>query len=365
MRRIQVVLLVVLSVAAGTSAPEAVDFETQEGTKLALDLSPDGSTIAFDLLGQIWTLPAAGGRATPITFAVRDTAEDIDPVFSPDGKWIAFQADRPTGRELWLVPSLGGRPRQLSRDQKVTYYAFARPAWSPDGRELAFAVRDTLFRIGIEDGVTTAVRIEPAAGSGGRPAAPRPSAPAWAPDGQRVAFVNAVDQRVWAVPRNGGAATPLTPERVAAAAPAWAPDGTRIAFFVSDSVAQPQIWIQEIKGGEPRRLTNQAQVVNIRVRWTADGSSLLYSAAGRLWRIPAAGGEPVSIPFAARVQFERKVVALKPIRFAEPGSEQPARGFRGLALSRDGKTIAMIALGKLCIFAPGACLLYTTPRPRE
>lgn len=354
MRRIQAGVLVLFGIAALAPASVSVDFETHEGTRLAFDLSPDGRTIAFDLLGQIWTFSAKGGSATPVTFAVRDTSEDVDPVFSPDGKWIAFQADRPSGRELWLVPSQGGTPRQLSREQKFAYYAFARPAWSPDGREIAFAVRDTLFRIRVEDGVTTAVGIEPVTGAGGRSTSPRPSAPTWSPDGSRIAFVNTGDQRIWAVPRDGRTAAPLTPERMAAVAPAWSPHGARIAFFISDSVAQPQIWIQEIGGGAPRRLTNQPQVVNIRVRWTSRGDSLLYSAGGRLWRMAASGGEPVAIPFTARVQFERKVVALKPIRFAEPGSEQPARGFRGLALSGDGRTIAMIALGRLWTFAPGA-----------
>ena len=354
MRRIRSLVLVVLGVAVGPTAREAVDFETHEGTKLAFDLSPDGRSIAFDLLGQIWTLPATGGTAKPITFAVRDTAEDIDPVFSPDGNWIAFQADRPTGRELWLVPSPGGTPRQLSHEQKVAYYAFARPAWSPDGRELAFAVRDTLFLIGAGDGVTTAVRMEPVAGAVGRAAAARPSAPAWSPDGQRIAFVNTADQRVWAVPREGGAAAPLTPERVAALAPAWSPDGSRVAFFVPDSVAQPQLWIQDISGSAPRRVTNQPQVVNNRVRWTTGGDSLVYSAAGKLWRVAVSGGDPVAIPFTARIQFERKRAVLEPIRFAEPGSEQPARGFSGLALTTDGKTVAMIALGKLWTFTPGA-----------
>src|SRR5688500_4774533 len=305
LRKSQAGLLAVLCAAALPAPGTTVDFETREGTRLAFDLSPDGHTIAFDLLGQIWTLPAAGGTARPVTFAVRDTAEDIDPVFSPDGKWIAFQADRPTGRELWLVPTEGGGPRQLSREQKFTYYAFARPAWSPDGREIAFAARDTLFRIRVGDGVTTSVRLDSVAGAGGRSAIPRASAPVWSPDGSRIAFVNATDQRIWAVRREGGAATPLTPERVAAVAPAWSPDGSRLAFFVADSVAQPQLWVQDLAGNAPRRVTHQIQVVNLRVRWTAGGDSLVYSAAGRLWRTAVSGGEPVAISFSARVRFEQ------------------------------------------------------------
>jgi len=71
-----------------------IDFEVSEGMKLAFDLSPDGQTIAFDLLGQLRLLPADGGVASPITDAVRDTADDAGPTFSPDGHWIAFQSDR-------------------------------------------------------------------------------------------------------------------------------------------------------------------------------------------------------------------------------------------------------------------------------
>jgi Tol biopolymer transport system component len=124
-------VLLMAGCAKDRSGARTIDFETTEGTKLAFDLSPDGRRIVFDLLGQLWTLPVEGGRAEPLTNAVQDSSEDLDPVFSPDGTSVVFRADRPGGAGLFSA-TLSERTVRRLTDQP-----YLAPSWSPDGQQLA------------------------------------------------------------------------------------------------------------------------------------------------------------------------------------------------------------------------------------
>src|SRR5262245_34516451 len=100
--------------AADINKPRAdarvVAFETHEGTWISVDVSPDGKTLAFDLLGDIYAVPIEGGAARILTSG---PAWDSQPRYSPDGATIAFTSDRSGIENVWLMDADGGHPRAL------------------------------------------------------------------------------------------------------------------------------------------------------------------------------------------------------------------------------------------------------------
>jgi Tol biopolymer transport system component len=88
-----------------------LDYEVSSGTFMSLAVSPDGKTILFDMLGELYAMPASGGRAVPIATGL---AFDVQPTFSPDGKWIAFVSDRSGGDNVWVARADGSGARRIT-----------------------------------------------------------------------------------------------------------------------------------------------------------------------------------------------------------------------------------------------------------
>ena len=105
-----------------------ITFTTDEGTWLSLDVSPDGKTIVFELMGDLYTLPIEGGQARLISGGM---AFDSQPRFSPDGQWITFISDREGGENIWIIHPDGTGVKQVSKN---TADDFSSPAWTPDGK---------------------------------------------------------------------------------------------------------------------------------------------------------------------------------------------------------------------------------------
>ena len=105
-----------------------IRFTTSEGSWISVDISPDGATLVFDLLGDLYTLPVDGGTATPL---LTGPAFESQPRFSPDGSEIVFVSDRSGGQNLWVLSADGSDTTQITRGNDNLYTS---PEWSPDGR---------------------------------------------------------------------------------------------------------------------------------------------------------------------------------------------------------------------------------------
>ncbi|WP_296501492.1 hypothetical protein [Phenylobacterium sp.] len=105
-----------------------VPIAVEEGTWMNLDVSPDGRTLVFDLLGDIYTLPISGGAPTRISEGL---PYETQPRFSPDGRRIAFTSDRGGGDNIWIMNRDGSDKRQLTQE---SFRLMNQPSWSPDGQ---------------------------------------------------------------------------------------------------------------------------------------------------------------------------------------------------------------------------------------
>ena len=105
-------------------------FTTNEGTWMNIDISPDGRTIVFDLLGDIYTMPISGGKAIPIRTGI---PFEIQPRFSPDGTKISFTSDAGGGDNIWVMDTDGSNAKQVTTED---FRLLNNAVWSADGNYL-------------------------------------------------------------------------------------------------------------------------------------------------------------------------------------------------------------------------------------
>ncbi len=107
-----------------------VPLSTDEGTWMNLDISPDGKQIVFDLMGDIYILPVAGGDAKALRSGI---PFEMQPRFSPNGKWISFTSDAGGGDNIWVMKPDGTDARQVTKED---FRLLNNAAWTPDGNYL-------------------------------------------------------------------------------------------------------------------------------------------------------------------------------------------------------------------------------------
>lgn len=343
-------------------ADDAVTIQTDRGTWMNVDVSPDGKHLVFDHLGALYQLPIAGGRAIPLlnTAALGGsghTAVSHSPAYSPDGVWITFVSDASGSENLWIVRASGEDARQLSFESGLS---FNSPVWLADGS--AILVRRSKNQ---RDGEIW--RYATDAGSS-------------APLGVRGHFadVQGPEQHkntlYLAVPSNRGGPRPLRRERWqiirwsrdgefaaviktpgGAVRPRVSPDGRWLAF-ASWSRNRPALVLSDLHSGDEsvllQEVSRNLQDMYISqmdlfpaYAFTPDSASLVISYGGELHRVAVPSGERTGIPFRIErtVSIRRRDVPEVTI----PTNHIEARMLRWPAAADNGRSLVLEALGRL------------------
>ena len=161
-----------------------VNVTVSEGTSMSVAVSPDGRTLAIDLQGSIWTLPAAGGTAKRITDLFNDARQ---PMWSPDGKWITFFAYRDGGYDIWAIAPDG------THQHKLTWGPFddREPVWSHDGTTSRSPPTAAIRSAATTTSGCSTCKTERSSSS--RRIRPTTTCRRWSPDDKEIAFASTRD----------------------------------------------------------------------------------------------------------------------------------------------------------------------------
>ncbi|MEZ4457063.1 MAG: hypothetical protein R2882_11025 [Gemmatimonadales bacterium] len=343
-------------------------FTTTKGTWTSLDVSPDGRTIVFDLLGDLYTIPVTGGTATRITSGL---GYDAQPRFSPDGKRITFISDRSGGDNIYIANADGSGIR------RVTYGAqgwYVSPEWMPDGKYLVASAASGNFgslkltMYDVEGGTGIRLTRDPG-GTAYFGAAP-------SPDGRYIYYASRLGSwqynaampqfQVGVYDRNAGTTTTLTSRYGSGMRPAISPDG-KMLVYGSREGQQTGLRIRELASGTERWLAFPVQRDHMEAvpdldalpgySFTPDGAAIITTYGGEIWRVPVSGAAPAKIPFTVNAE-----VAVGPeVKFDYPIEDTPTftvRQIRNPVASPDGRRVAFTALDRLYV----ADLPSGTPR---
>ncbi|HWT14189.1 MAG TPA: amidohydrolase family protein [Patescibacteria group bacterium] len=342
-----------------------VTFTTDEGTWMDLDVSRDGKTLVFSLLGDLYTLPIEGGAAKRITSG---PAWDVQPRFSPDGGEIAFTSDRAGGNNLWRAKRDGSGATQVTKED---FRLLNNPVWTPDGQYLVGRKHFTSER---SLGAGELWMFHKTGGAGLQLTKKKNDQqdlgePAISADGRYIYFSEDVSggstfeynknphgviYAIKRLDRDSGDVETIVATAGGAVRPQPSPDGKSVAFVkrVADTSVLHTI---DLASGEVKPLWNglshdQQEGWAVfgpypNFNWLPDSTALVIWAQGKLWRVDATTGAPTAIPFTASV--EQTVAA--PLRFEQKldAGAFTAKMIRDVATSPDGRTIVFHAVGQL------------------
>ncbi|MEO5510062.1 MAG: amidohydrolase family protein [Longimicrobiales bacterium] len=350
---------------------------TDEGSWMSLDVSPDGRTIVFDLMGDLFTVPITGGTATQLT---KGMAFDGQPRYSPDGSKVVFVSDRSGGDNLWTLDIAKGDTTQIT---KGNGNAWMSPDWTPDGKYLVASKGET--RLG-----TVRLWMGHIAGGGGTqihktPVSLKTNGAAVSPDGRYIWYArrnNSWDYnaempqyQLGVYDRETGQDFERTARYGSAFRPTLSPDGKWLVYGSRDE-DKTGLRIRDLASGDEKWLAypiqrDDQESIGDRdvlpgMSFTPDSKEVVASYGGKLWRIPIDRSASIPVPFhveadmllGPKVEFSYRV---------DDGREFNIRQIRDAVPSPDGRQLAFVALDRLYVmdYPAGAPRRITTNNVTE
>ena len=344
-----------------------IEFLTDEGTWMSVDVSPDGKTLLFDLLGHLYTMPVGGGPAKAISSGM---SFESQPRFSPDGKHIAFVSDRSGSGNLWIADEDGKNARPLSAEEHTM---FVSPTWSADGQYVLVSRKKPYFyksafevwEYDLNGG--SGVQVTRSNATDATPAEKWQNAlgPVASPDGRYLYYARKngyfsaqVKFPLWQIARRDlrtGEESPITSAQGSGFRPELSPDGTKLVYATRYD-SETGLRLRDLITGEDRWLKYPVQHDDQESYFSSrdllpqfaflpNGREIVLSYGGKLHRLNIETKEEQLIPFTARISRGLG----PPLYFPTRVDEGPvhSRLIQGAVASPDGQQIAFSALTHL------------------